>query len=340
MPAPSALSRNGGGRPTDEFRLIARILQVFRDHGALEDPRIQVPPGDDAAVLGCESGRVVATTDSLVEGTHFRFGWASPADIGYKAVVVNLSDLAAMGARPSGLLISLFIPDRVTDRVVLHVIRGMAEACREFGAPVIGGNIARADGPFAVTVTALGEPAAGRILTRAGARAGDRIYVTGVLGAAALGLRILSHHPRLRNRFLGLIRAFRRPSPRLLEGAALAGLPGVHGVTDISDGLLADLGHVLECSGTAADVHLDRLPLHAEAARAARVLGVDPIEMALSGGEDYELIVCAAEDTAPELEASGLKPIGTLCARTRPRVRLHASGRRVAIPRVRGFRHR
>ncbi len=325
----------------DEFRLIARILATLEAGGAPQrDPRVVIGPGDDAAVFRVETGRLVATTDCLVEDTHFRWDLCKPEDVGYKAVAVNLSDLAAMGAHPTSLVMNLSVSRRTRDATVLRVARGMAGACREFGVGVSGGNVAETWGPFEVTVTALGEPVGGRVLTRGGARVGDGVFVSGPVGAAALGLAVLERARRAAWRFPGLVRAWRRPRPRLDLAAALVGNPAVHAAIDVSDGLLQDLGHVLCASRLGAEVEVERFPRHPEADKGARVTGRDPLEAALAGGEDYELVVCASPEAEDALAAAGFTRIGTLLERIRPRIRLTKGGRPIPLPPRMGFRHR
>ncbi len=325
----------------DEFRLIARIIETIEAGGApMRDPRVVIGPGDDAAVLRVETGRLVATTDCLVENTHFRWDLCEPEDVGYKAVAVNLSDLAAMGARPASLLVGFCVPRDMRDAGVLRVARGIAEACREFGVGVSGGNVAETWGPFEVTVTALGEPVGDRVLTRSRARAGDGIYVSGPMGAAALGLAVIERARRAARRFPGLVRAWRRPRPRLDLAAALVGNPAVHAAIDVSDGLLQDLGHVLRASRLGADVEVEQVPRHPESVRGAEVAQADPLDAALAGGEDYELVVCASADAQDALAAAGLTRIGTLLERIRPRIRLTQRGRPLPLPLRMGFRHR
>lgn len=325
----------------DEFRLISRFIATLEAYGApMRDPRVMVGPGDDAAVLSIETGRLVATTDCLVEGTHFRWDLCAAADVGYKAVAVSLSDLAAMGARPAGLLVNLSISTGLSDAVVLSLGRGMAEACREFEVGVLGGNVASTRGPFEITVTALGEPAGERILRRSGARAGDGVFVSGPLGGAALGLAVLSSGRSAARRFSGLVQAWRRPRPRLDVALRLAGMPGVHAAIDISDGLLQDLGHVLRASRVGAYVEVERIPQHPEALRAARFLRADAREASLSGGEDYEMITTASPEAEADLAALGFTRIGSIVGRSRPLLRIMERGRPLPLPQRRGFRHR
>ena len=237
----------------DEFRLIEAIHRAM---GGVADPRVEVGIGDDAAVLAVRSGRVVATTDAQVEGVHFRWDLCRPDDVGWRAGAVNLSDLAAMGARPLALLAALEVPPAMPDRDVVAVMRGLARCGEAFGAGVVGGNLAA--GPaFAITVTALGEPPGDRVLSRSGALPGDSILVAGPIGTGAMGLDLLTRHPAWARRFPALARAYRRPVPQVEAGLQLAGIEGVHAAIDVSDGLLADVGHVLKASGVGARLHAE-----------------------------------------------------------------------------------
>lgn len=323
----------------DEFRLIARMIEILGSATG-RDPRIEVGPGDDAAVVRVSQGRVVATTDSLVQDTHFRWNWCRPEDVGYKAVVVNLSDLVAMGAEPVGLLASLCLPKDMRDAWVLRVVRGMAEACRDYRVGVVGGNVAATNGPFEVTITALGEPRGGRVLTRCGARAGDGVFLSGPVGGAALGLAVLDKAPRSAWRVPGLVGAWRRPRPRTDLVPALTEMDGIHAVIDISDGLLQDLGHILTTSGVGANIETRLIPLCSEAETGGRLLKMDPLHAALTGGEDYEVVVCASSKVNDDLIGLGFTRIGEVVNRTRPRIRLSQDGRPSAVSSRAGYRHR
>jgi thiamine-monophosphate kinase len=236
--------------------------------------------GDDAALLRPRRGEDLAvSTDALVEGVHFRWGSESPERIGRRAVAAALSDLAAMGARPLGLTVALAAPPGLALARVDGLVRGLIAAARRFGAPLVGGNVTRAR-QTSLVLTALGALAPGRALTRGAARAGDRILVTGTLGAAALAVeRMRRGRPRTH-----------LPEPRLAAGRALAALGGVGACIDLSDGLLADLGHVLAASRVGAVIDPARVPRPRGLDAACRRLGVDPLRLALAGGEDYELL--------------------------------------------------
>jgi thiamine-monophosphate kinase len=258
--------------------------------------------GDDAAVLLPPSGeRLVATVDMLVEGQHFvRRGPAAASlrDIGWRAVAVNLSDVAAMGARPLWALCSLGLPPDLGPAEVEALCAGIGAAARAYGTAVVGGNLARVAERLVVDVTLLG--AAVRPVPRSGARPGDRVCVTGRLGAAAAGLALLSADAgaALEEEVVRhLVRAQRLPVPRLAEGQALArlGSAAVHAMCDISDGLARDLARLLT-PGVGAVLWEAALPVPAEVRAAARVLGMDPLEWVLHGGEDYELLCAVAPD--------------------------------------------
>ncbi len=266
-------------RDLGEFGLIERIERAAHRAGAPAGAW-PIGPGDDAAVLRPRAGTQVAvTTDAFVEDVHFRWRSDAPRALGRRVLAATLSDLAAMGARPLGTLLALEVPPALALRRLDSVVRGLVAAGRDWGCPLVGGNVTR--GPHtALTLTALGEVARGRALRRDGARVGDRLLVTGVLGAAALA--------RARAERGG--RARQVPEPRLRAGRVLARLRGVGGCIDVSDGLLADLGHLARASGVGARVDRRRLPRPPGFARACGRLGLDPETLLLSGGEDYELL--------------------------------------------------
>jgi thiamine-monophosphate kinase len=269
-----AASRSRAGAPSGRPRAAARV----RAGGSQE---IVVGIGDDAAVLRPPAGEDwVVTTDALVEGVHFRWSSQSARCIGRRALVANLSDLAAMGARPLGFVCAIAAPPDLEIRIFDGLIAGLLEEAEAHGCPLIGGNLSRAR-ETSITITAQGSVARGRALLRGGARPGDRIFVTGTLGGAALEVaRAAAGRGKLRG----------VPTPRLQAGRALARMPGVGACIDISDGLLADLDHVLERSGCSAELDLARVPRPPRFEAACRRLGVDPIQLASCGGEDYELL--------------------------------------------------
>lgn len=259
-------------RPVGEFELIELFTRGLPQRGE----GVVVGIGDDAAVLAPPRGeRLVLSVDAVVEGVHFRRGWAAE-DVGWKALAVNLSDLAAMGARPLWALVALGTPPGRDPAWLARVGLGLAGCARRYRVAVVGGNVTRAR-DLSLTVTVAG--AATRPMTRVGARPGDAVLVSGTLGDAALGLSP--------GAVAALAARQRRPVPRVALGRALAGIATA--CIDVSDGLLQDLGHLCRASGVGASVRLAELPL-SPAYRAATRRARDPWAAALSGGEDYELV--------------------------------------------------
>jgi thiamine-monophosphate kinase len=252
-------------------------------------PGTVVGIGDDAAVLAAPDGRVVATTDFLLEGRHFRRDWAGPADIGHRAAVRSLADVAAMGARPTALLVAFAAPPSLPSSWALDLSAGLAAEAERAGATVAGGDTARFDAVL-LAVTGLGDLQGRAPVTRAGARPGDVVAVAGPLGHSAAGLALLEAGHR---EPAAAIAAHLRPTPPYDAGPEAAEL-GATALIDVSDGLLADLGHIADASGVAVDVHpaaLDPAPLvpAAEALGAGRP-GGRALEWMLTGGEDHSLV--------------------------------------------------
>jgi thiamine-monophosphate kinase len=264
----------------------------------------------------------VVTTDVLVEGLDFAAALSEPEDWGWKAVAVNCSDLAAMAAEARWLVIALTVPDATPLPVLERVYVGVGEACRAFGAALVGGDVSA--GPaLSLAVTALGE--AERPVLRSGARPGDRLVVSGPLGAAAAGLALLrSGDPAaadLLGRFPGLAAAHRRPEPALAMGMALA-RAGATAMIDVSDGLAGDALHLAEASGVGVELHDAGVPLAPGVAEAAALLGQDPLLLALGGGEDF--VLAAALPRAADL--GGVVDCGRFTPDPAVRVRMTRSG--------------
>ncbi|MBA2375661.1 MAG: thiamine-phosphate kinase [Actinomycetota bacterium] len=282
----------------NEFEAIRRMRELLPD----APPEVVVPIGDDCAAFRVGDETWLAAADMLVEGRHFR-KWASPEGVGYKAVAVNVSDVAAMGGRPRFVLVSGGAPEPET---ALRVFEGVAEACREFGVYPLGGDTTRADA-LTVDVSILGVAEAPPVL-RSGAKAGDVLAVTGELGASAAGLLALEGgiegYPRLVKKHL-------RPEPRVEVGLAAAKL-GVHAMIDISDGLASDVRHISEKSGVGCEINLDLLPVSEDTESLAKSLGRDASFLAAAGGEDYELLISAPGDILDELARSIEVPLTTV----------------------------
>ena len=277
-----------------EFGLIAAIAALLPASSA---PGVGI--GDDAAVVCAPDGRVVATTDLLVEGRHFRRDWSGAADIGVKAAAQNLADVAAMGASPTALLLGFAAPGDLPVAWVEDLIRGLAGECARAGASVVGGDVSGADSVM-IAVTALGDLGGRDPVTRSGARPGDRLAVAGRPGRSAAGLALLEARPAgapgTAGEFAGLVASHRRPQPPYACGPEAAVL-GATSMIDISDGLVADLGHVAEASGVRLDVETARLPGDPELRAAAAALGADWQRWALTGGEDHALAATFPPET-------------------------------------------
>ncbi len=302
------------------------LIELIRQRTAQPRDDVRVGIGDDAAVLAVPAGKdLVVAIDTLVEGVHFPRGTAA-VDIGWKALAVNLSDLAAMGASPAWALLSLTLP-QVDNAFVEGFVEGFAQLAQPHRLALVGGDTTR--GPLAVSVAVHGFVPAGKALTRAGARAGDVVLVTGTLGDAAAGLHAQPQPPRGDDARAGLreylIERLSRPTPRLAAGIALR--DQAHACIDVSDGLLADLGHICTASGVGAEIDAALLP------RSSALLGLyddaTALQFALSGGDDYELCFCVPASQAAQVQADlsrvggGATRIGRIVAGEGVRVRGH-----------------
>lgn len=294
-----AQGRGEGGVPLGEF---GRIDRFFKPLAASSPASLGLT--DDAAVLPAAAGRdTVVTTDALVEGVHF-LPDDPPAALAFKALGVNVSDLVAMAADPLGYTLAIALPAARGEDWLAEFVQGLGEAQERFGIPLLGGDSVSTPGPLTISVTALGGVPAGRALRRGGGRPGDAVYVSGTLGDAALGLQLLNGALDLDDAEAAaeLADRYRRPRPRtalvpVLRRFASAGL-------DVSDGLLADLGHLCRVSGLSATIRFDDLPL-SPAARAALAARPGFAELPLVGGDDYEIVfsVPAGEGAAMEAAA-------------------------------------
>lgn len=307
--------------PVDEFGLIERLFAPLAKGfpGALDLK-------DDAALVAPSPGcSIVVTADALVAGEHFLP--TDPADaIARKAVRTNISDLAAMGAKPLVLLLTIAVPRDTTIEWLDGFAAGLKMDIEEFGVSLIGGDTVATAGPMALSITAMGEAEPARTLRRSNARSGDVVWVSGSIGDGALGLFVelgqgTGIDPSL-SAFL--LDRYRLPRPRVALGRALPGL--AHAAMDISDGLVGDLGHICDASGVGAVIEADEVPLSA-AARAAISAGWGKgLETVLTGGDDYELLFTAPESATGALRALSdslalpLTPIGRIVARKGVRV--------------------
>jgi thiamine-monophosphate kinase len=262
-----------------EFGLIARVTARLR-----VGPTVVLGAGDDAAVVAAPDRRVVASTDVLVEGRHFRRDWATAVDVGRRAAAANLADIVAMGAEPTALLVGLCAPSELDVRWAEELADGLGAEAALVGASVVGGDMA-ASPTLVIAVTALGDLHGAAPVVRGGARPGDVVALAGRVGYAAAGYTVLSRGfrtPKL------LVEAYRRPEVPYAAGPAAARL-GATAMIDVSDGLLADLGHVATASGVAIDVRRDAFDVPRQMRDAAQALGVDPYAWVLTGGDDHAL---------------------------------------------------
>jgi len=317
----------------DEFELIRRYFAT------LTPPRddVALGIGDDAALLAPPRGHeVVVTTDTLIAGRHFPED-TDPQAVGWKALAVNLSDLAAMGAEPRWFTLALTL--RMVDPDWLAgFAAGLGAMAREAGVALVGGDTTQ--GPLSITVTAMGTVPAGKAIRRSGAKAGDAVCVTGTLGDAALALRLLGEgggRGESRSADLEHLRArLNRPVPRVAVGAALRGL--AHAAIDLSDGLAGDLSHILEASGVGAEIRAGKLPM--SPAFKALSEPEERLELQVSGGDDYELCVCLPADNVAKLRKRldvTLTEIGKI-VKGKALTVLDAKGRKLSTPAF-GYRH-
>ena len=292
-----------------EFPLIGRLA------GRLGPPRpdVLVGIGDDVAVFEVAPGRcVLATCDVQVAGVHFLADRVDPYRLGRRCAAVNLSDIAAMGGRPTHFLVSLALPPETEVAFLEALYSGLSDEAARFGADVIGGNVSRS-ACLQIDLTLLGEAEPAHIRRRSGARVGDRVLVTGRLGAAAAGLELVQRPelevpPAARQAARD---AYETPTPRVAESAALARAGGVTAMIDVSDGLAQDIAHICDASGVGVRLQAAALPIDGPTQAVARAAGVDPLQWAVAGGEDYELLFTAPPERADALARAVLEATGT-----------------------------
>jgi thiamine-monophosphate kinase len=309
--------------PTTEFALIDWIRRRERSRTG---PFTRLGIGDDCAIFVPGAGsELLVTTDMLMDGRHFRLAEDGPEAVGYKALGVNLSDIAAMAGVPRAAVVAVALPRLEAMSVVQGLHEGMRRLAGRFGVDLAGGDTNAWDGPLVVSVTVLGEATARGAVRRAGARPGDAILVTGPLGGSLLAGRHL------------------RPEPRIREALALHEAAPLHALIDISDGLSSDLAHILEESGgLGAVLDAAAIPIHAEAREMSHRDGIPALDHALNDGEDFELCLVVAAEYAARLLAAPPAPalvyrVGEV-TRT-PGLRLRTADGRLATIESRGFDH-
>jgi len=295
-----------------EFGLIDRIARLLPHPPA----NVVVGIGDDVAVLKTSGTEyLLATCDIQVEDVHFLRRNTTPHQLGRKVVAVNVSDIAAMGGTPLWALVSLALPDDTDVSFVEGLYSGMREQSASAGAAIVGGNLSGSSGKMAIDLFLLGRVLPEHLMLRSGARDGDLILVTGALGESRAGLE-LTRFPNLmvskESRQRGLQRHL-TPEPRLAEGQVLGRSGKVHAMLDVSDGLLGDLGHICRAGGVGAEIWIKDLPVASSCREVARASGQDPVDWALSGGEDYELLLTAGEASVSEIQSMLREETGIPC---------------------------
>ena len=327
-----------------EFKLIDRLRQQM----PAARPDLRVGIGDDTAVWQPTAGAaVLATVDSQVEGRHFLRGKASPYQIGRKSLAVNLSDIAAMGGTPACVLVSLGLPNDLDVEFVDELYRGLRDEGPPYALSIAGGNFSSADQIF-VDVTLFGEIDPRQMLLRSGARPGDVVLVTGNLGAASVGVDVLTAERELPVRPAAreaVLRAALTPTPRVREGQLIARSGLATAMIDISDGLAADIGHICDESGTSVRLFAEPLPIANTTVEVSTAMGRDPLDPALHGGEDYELLVTAPHANAEPLIAlvqsqtgTPLTVIGDILEKSEARTFIRGNGRMIPLH-ARGWNH-
>ncbi|MBP7778552.1 MAG: thiamine-phosphate kinase [Acidobacteria bacterium] len=315
------------------------LIEWLRRHLPAPGPDVLVGIGDDAAVLRPPRGEfLVQTTDALVDGVHLSTRFMSPDQIGRRAVAVNLSDVAAMAARPSWLLLSLVLPDSFPVTSFEGLVAGAAEASRAAGASIVGGNITRTTGPLVVDVTLTGHVRPKRLLRRSTARAGDELWLTGTIGGGAAGLAMLTAG-ELSD--AACIARYISPTPRLREAWAMARDGAARAAIDLSDGFADAVRQLAGASSTGARIEAAALPLEPGARRWSESRGLDPVAAAIGGSDDYELLFAVSPKAGGRLRAArgsfgtALTKVGHLTAT--PALLLRTDG--IDTPLPTGFEH-
>lgn len=285
-----------------EFGLVQRVAKDL----VTSPGKVLKGIGDDTAVLRMDREKLLLmTTDMLVEGVHFSFDFARPKEVGKKALVVNISDIAAMGGLPTHATVAIGIPPGFSFKKIEAIYAGLREACTTYRVNIVGGDTVKSPDHLVINVSLIGEVEPFRVIYRSGARPGDLIAVTGPLGGAAAGLHALQHpDPDFpRNTFKVLRTRHLLPVPRVREGRLLSGSGGVSAMNDISDGLASEVNEICQASGTGCLLRSEDIPVDSSARELAEFCGLDPLDWALYGGEDYELVFTVKPDRVEAVKA-------------------------------------
>jgi thiamine-monophosphate kinase len=327
-----------------EFGLIRRIRRLLKAEGVAEPADLTVGIGDDTAAFKPRPGyEILVTCDSVVEGRHYLPQIMGPRDVGRRSMVINISDIGAMGGRPRYALVSLGLKGETDVEEVEEMYRGFLDELNPFGAAVIGGNLTKSGSSVFIDITLIGEAKEGKVLRRSTARPGDIVLVTGYPGRSAAGLQLLirslasMEHP--------LIMAYIKPLHRATAGVAVAGTGYASAMIDTSDGFLGDLGHICEESGVGVELFQERFPVSKDLQEAGTLLGKDPHDFFLGTSDDYELIITCAADRVNALRSAlagnyegPLTEVGTLTAQAHRVCLVMRDGSRKALT-PKGWNH-
>ena len=297
-----------------ESRLIKRIHRLS-DQLLPPSRRVSLSIGDDAAAVVPSSGcMILVSTDALVEGVHFDLAYFRPEDLGWKVLAVNLSDIAAMGGKPVGFTTSLALPREKLGSFATRVYKGLLGLACLSGTVLLGGDVCASPGPVFLDLTILGEAKSEEVLTRKGARPGDSLFVTGELGASAIGLELLRRVPRRARYFSRWVKKHLRPLPRNRIGRWLAESCCASALIDLSDGLSTDLHHLCEGSQVGAVIDSERVPLPKISSKVSSLVDEPLLNYGLNGGEDYELLFTVPakrrSQIPSQMEGLGIHEIG------------------------------
>jgi len=325
------------------------FIEKIRSEMKAKNPNVVLGIGDDAAIFKPTKGHeMVFTTDMLVEGRHFDFKWISPWQLGAKTMAVNISDCAAMGAKPTVAVVSLGVPSNFPVKDLEAFYDGLKGWGEQYGAQVVGGDTVGSD-KFVVNVALVGEVETGKALRRSGAKAGDALFVTGTLGDSAAGLYCLQHPSKesdeQKHSEAHLIKRHLTPVPRFTVGRTLSAQKMASSAIDISDGLSSEVHHLCEESGVGAEIHEEALPLSPFLAHYCEVGGLNPVDFALNGGEDYELLftvplsrISEAVKKLPAETGVAVKSIGRMVPKTKGITLITRKGEKKPLV-AKGFDH-
>jgi len=325
-----------------EFGFVERIRKTLKEDGS----SVVLGVGDDAAILRPTAGQeLIFTTDMLVEGKHFDLKTISPWQLGAKTMAVNISDCAAMGAKPTAVVVSLGVPKDFPVKDLEAFYDGMKGWGESYGARIVGGDTVGSD-QFVVNIALIGEVEKGRALRRSGAKTGEALLVTGTLGDSAAGFHSLQHpDPKGKESATLLLKRHLTPTPRFNVGRYLSSKRLASAAIDVSDGLSSEIHHLCEESGIGAEIHEEALPLSDSLLHYCEVKGLDPLAFALDGGEDYELLftvplarISEAIRNLPGETGTPVRSIGRMVPKAKGVTLITRKGQRVPL-RSKGFDH-